>query len=69
MSKYVKHYASKREYPTRIIKNGQFEGTLSIGHMVAKRDIERKLGRPLHKNTKIKTRGGNWVFYEPKNLA
>ncbi len=63
--KYKKHYMSKYVYRTRIISNGK-DGTLVHGFKVAERDLEKQLKRPLHKNTKIKTCGGNWVFMEPK---
>ena len=66
MSKYRKHYASKYEYPTRVIGQSMHEGTLVIGHTVARRDIERRIGRPLSQATKVRTRGGNWCFLEPR---
>lgn len=65
MKKYNKFYASKYKYPTKVVSDGK-NGTLIIGHKVALRDLEKKLGRSLSKETKVKTRGGNWCFYEPK---
>lgn len=62
--KYKKFYASKYEYPTRVVQASD-GGVLLVGHKNARKDIEKKLGRVLHKDTKVKTRGGNWVFYEP----
>jgi hypothetical protein len=64
--KYIKHYMSKYKYPTRIISNGK-EGTLVHGFRVAQKDLEIKLKRPLHKDTKLKTCAGNWCFMEPRN--
>jgi len=61
-----KFYRSKYEFPTRIIKSGQYDGTLQIGHIRAKQDIEKQIKRPLHKDTKIVTKGGNWCFVEPQ---
>lgn len=58
--KYKKHYASKYEYPTRIITK-----SLIIGHKSARKSIETKLKRTLHADTKVVTRGGNWCFMEP----
>lgn len=66
MSKYIKHFCSKFEFPTKVVKTSQFDGTLSIGHKRALPVLEKKLGRPLHKDTKIVTRGNCWVFLEPK---
>lgn len=57
---YKKFYASKYKYPTRVVTE-----QLIIGHKAAKKDLEFKLKRPLHPDTKIRTRGGNWVFLEP----
>ena len=57
---------SKSKYPTRIISNGK-TGTLVHGFKVAQRDLEQKLKRPLQKDFKVKTQGGNWVFMELKD--
>jgi len=62
-TKWIKHYMSKYKYPTRVLGGGT--GVI-IGHKAALRDLEVKLKRPLHKDTKIVTRGWNWVFMEPK---
>jgi hypothetical protein len=67
-TKYNIFHASRYEYPTRIISNGK-EGTLVIGHKEALRKVEKTIGRSLLKGTKIRVRGGNWAFYEPKAAA
>lgn len=65
--KYTKRYQSKYEYPTRITKgSGNAKGGITIGHIAARRDLERELGRPLAPGTEVRTAGGNWVFLEPK---
>lgn len=60
--KWKKHYRSKYQFPTRIITKALIHGFKS-----AKKHLEESLKRPLHKDTKIVTRGGNWVFMEPIN--
>jgi hypothetical protein len=60
--KYNKHYMSRYKYPTRVVTD-----QLIIGYKSAQKDLEIKLKRPLHKDTKIKIRGGNWCFVEPKD--
>ena len=65
-TKYNKHYISKYERPTRIIKAGNSSGTLVHGTVGAQRDVEQRLGRKLHKDTKITSKGNCWCFQEPK---
>ena len=59
-----KHYASKFEFPTRVVKSSQSEGHLIIGHKEARKEIEKRIGRSLHADTKISTKAGNWCFHE-----
>lgn len=65
--KYRTFVRSKVEYPTRLVKgSGSSKGGITVGHIAARRDIERALGRPLAANTQIRTAGGNWKFLEPR---
>lgn len=64
MAKYKKHYMSKYTYPTRLVAD-----SLIIGHKSARKDLEQRLGRALHKDTQVVTRGWNWCFMEPINIA
>jgi uncharacterized membrane protein SpoIIM required for sporulation len=58
-----KHYASKYEFPTRVIGGG---AGLQIGHKAAKREVEKRIGRNLEQHIKIVTKGNNWCFLEGK---
>jgi hypothetical protein len=60
MSKYKIHRMSKYEFNT--------VGDL-VGHKAAQSALVRRLGRPLREGTKIVTKGGNWVFQEPKGTS
>lgn len=60
-TKYKKYYKSKYSYPTRIVTD-----QLIIGYKTAQKALEKELGRSLHKDTKIVTRGWNWCFMEPR---
>ena len=64
--KYKKHYRSKYEFATRVVRTGGTKGTLVVGSRPAKSDIERKLGRPLHKDTVERHTRFQWCFCEPK---
>ncbi len=61
MTKYKKYYASKYDFPTKAVKGNS--GT--VGHTVARKFLEKKHNMVFSKDTKIRTRGGNWVFYVP----
>lgn len=64
--KYRNHYMSKHEYPTHIISgSGAMSGGITVGHRPALRALQGKLGRQLHPDTKVRTKGGNWAFMEP----
>lgn len=68
---YKKYSMSKKKYPTiekRGSKGGSGGGVI-IGHTSAKRALEGQLGRPLHSvpGKKVRTSGGNWIFYEWRN--
>jgi hypothetical protein len=62
-TKYRKHYASKKDYPTRAVA----KAPTTVGSKAARRDLENRLGRKLNlpDNYKARTSGGNWVFEEP----
>jgi len=67
-TKYKKHRRSKYAFPTKVFRNGQV-GTLILGHVKAKQDIEKTLGRSLHPDTKKTDTPYQWVFCEPKGAA
>ena len=60
------HYVSRHKFPTRIIMAGQNAGTLHIGHIAARRDLESRLKRRLEEPVIVDVvgRGGNWRFRE-----
>jgi hypothetical protein len=67
---YRKHYRSKKDFPTKIIAGSTgHKGGIQLGHEKARRDVEQKLGRKLYDppNSRPRTSGGNWVFYELRN--
>lgn len=59
----MKHYRSKHKFPTVFQRNME----VRAGHITARHDLEKELGRQLHPDTKVKTKGGNWCFIEPDN--
>lgn len=66
-TKYRTHVASKAQYPTKIVRGGgSAKGGIVLGHVGARRSVEKRLGRPLHPETKVRTKGGNWAFMEPR---
>lgn len=65
--KYKIHLLSKEVYPTKVTRgSGSSRGGMTVGHVPARRELERNLGRSLHPDTKIKTKGNNWAFLEPR---
>lgn len=65
-TKYRNYRMSKAQYPTRIVRgSGTTKGGISMGHVKARSVLEAKLGRKLHPDTKVRTKGGNWAFMEP----
>ena len=65
-TKYRNHYMSKYVYSTTIIQGQHGSGGgINLGEDKARRALEQKLGRQLHPDTKVRTKGGNWSFMEP----
>lgn len=60
-TKYNIFHMSRHEYPTRIVTN-----SLIIGYKEARKALEKMLDRNLRGEVKVRVRGGNWAFYEPK---
>jgi len=61
--KWRKYRRSKYRFPTRIVKTG-VKGSLHVGAVDAKRDVENELGRALVGKVTRHTRT-QWVFCEP----
>lgn len=59
------YYASRYQFPTKVTQAGQ-KGVLEIGHKKAKEHIGSQRGKPLHAETRVDKRGGNWRFREPE---
>jgi len=60
-TKYKKYYASQYEFPTKFI----WKAGVAVGHVAARKFLEKKHSIVFPKDVKIRTRGGNWVFYQP----
>ena len=64
--KYRNHYMSKYVYTTTLIHGSHGAGGgIHLGEDKARRALEYNLGRQLHEDTKVRTKGGNWAFMEP----
>ena len=65
-TKWKNHYMSKYVYSTTMIKGSHGSGGgINLGVDKARRALEYNLGRQLHPDAKVRTKGGNWAFMEP----
>lgn len=60
-----KYRRSKHTFKTRVVRTGT-KGTLALGEIAAKRDIERQLQRPLAETAKKCHTRHEWCWREPK---